>query len=90
MAANFADVGGLSLKNIVRPVRVYRAELGGERATQPAPTLSMPDKPSIAVLPFANMSGEIASLAAVIASASAASFFWLLKYGSPRYQAQSP
>ena len=49
-----------SLKNIARPVRVYRVELGGEGATLPtAPASALPDKPSIAVLPFTNMSGDV-------------------------------
>ena len=59
MAANFIDSGEHSLKNIARPVRVYRIELGEEGATQPAaPASALPTKPSIAVLPFQNMSGE--------------------------------
>ena len=59
MAANFIDSGEHSLKNIARPVRVYRIELGEEGATQPAaPASALPVKPSIAVLPFQNMSGE--------------------------------
>jgi adenylate cyclase len=40
-------------------VRVYRVEFGGESATPPTvPALALPDKPSIAVLPFQNMSGD--------------------------------
>ena len=59
VAANFIDSGEHSLKNIARPVRVYRIELGEEGATQPAaPASALPTKPSIAVLPFQNMSGE--------------------------------
>ena len=59
VAANFIDSGEHSLKNIARPVRVYRIELGEESATQPAtPASALPTKPSIAVLPFQNMSGE--------------------------------
>jgi adenylate cyclase len=53
--AKFADLGEQSLKNIARPIRVYRAVL--ERSAE-APALPLPDKPSIAVLPFANMSGD--------------------------------
>jgi TolB-like protein len=49
------DTGEQQLKNIARPVRVYRVRLNGTRATA-APAL--PDKPSIAVLPFSNMSGD--------------------------------
>jgi adenylate cyclase len=59
VAATFVDSGEHSLKNIARPVRVYRVELGGEGTTQPtAPVSVLPDKPSIAVLPFTNMSGD--------------------------------
>ncbi len=59
VAGNFVDAGEQSLKNIARPVRVYRIELGGEGTTPPiAPASALPDKPSIAVLPFTNMSGD--------------------------------
>ena len=59
VTANFVDSGEHSLKNIARPVRVYRVDLGGEGTTQPAAPASLsPDKPSIAVLPFQNMSGD--------------------------------
>jgi TolB-like protein/Flp pilus assembly protein TadD len=51
----FEDIGERQLKNIARPVRVYRARLNGT-AKEPAPAL--PNKPSIAVLPFNNMSGD--------------------------------
>jgi adenylate cyclase len=51
----YQDVGEQQLKNIARPVRVYRVRLD---AVATAPTLSLPDKPSIAVLPFNNMSGD--------------------------------
>jgi TolB-like protein/class 3 adenylate cyclase len=56
---SFEDLGDQQVKNIARPVRVYRmaTEHCGEAATGPAP-LPLPDKPSIAVLPFANMSGD--------------------------------
>ena len=56
--ANFVDAGDQSLKNIANPVRVYRLELGGEGVSQ-HPELALPDKPSIAVLPFQNMSGDV-------------------------------
>src|SRR5215472_11691377 len=52
----FEDIGEQSLKNISRAVRVFRV-VTGQRPT-PEPTLALPDKPSIAVLPFANMSGD--------------------------------
>jgi len=57
---NFQDFGEQELKNISRPVRVYQL-----RPDTPAPAggtstsgLALPDKPSIAVLPFQNMSGD--------------------------------
>jgi adenylate cyclase len=52
----FEDLGEQTLKNIERPVRVYR--LRSESAADMRPRLSIPDKPSIAVLPFQNMSGD--------------------------------
>jgi len=59
----FADMGQHGVKNITRPVRAYRVEKRGEPRADPADHLSMvplalPDRPSIAVLPFANMSGD--------------------------------
>ena len=53
----FEDAGEQQLKNIAWPVRVYRVRLSGE-AAQSRPALALPDKPSIAVLPFTNMSGD--------------------------------
>ena len=53
----FADVGEQSLKNIARPLRVYRVLLQRPGQTR-GQALPLPDKPSIAVLPFANMSGD--------------------------------
>ena len=53
----FEDRGEQRLKNIAWPVRVYNVRLGGETPTA-VPALSLPDKPSIAVLPFTNMSGD--------------------------------
>lgn len=57
---NFQDFGEQELKNISRPVRVYQL-----RPDTPAPAggtstsgLALPDKPSIAFLPFQNMSGD--------------------------------
>jgi adenylate cyclase len=52
----FEDAGEQQLKNIAKPVRVYRVRTSGSRAT--SPTLALPDKPSIAVLAFQNMSGD--------------------------------
>lgn len=62
----FEDLGDRQLKNIARPIRVYRSlsriagEGGGARSATPGEgvSLSPPDKPSVAVLPFANMSSD--------------------------------
>jgi TolB-like protein len=55
----FEDLGEQQVKNIARPVGVYRVRTAGTDADRPsAPALPLPDKPSIAVLPFANMSGD--------------------------------
>ena len=57
--ANFIDTGEQSLKNIARPVRVYRVQLDKESSISAAKApLSSRDKPSIAVLPFQNLSGD--------------------------------
>ncbi|HKX08422.1 MAG TPA: tetratricopeptide repeat protein [Stellaceae bacterium] len=53
----FEDMGEQQLKNIARPVRVYRVRREGA-ATGETPALALPDKPSIAVLPFQNLSGD--------------------------------
>jgi adenylate cyclase len=52
----FSDKGEIELKNIARPVQVF--VIGGAKQPEPAPVLALPDKPSIAVLPFQNMSGD--------------------------------
>src|SRR5262245_50615197 len=59
LVLNITDLGLQLLNNIAHPVRIYRI------ATQPyltparaKPVLALPDKPSIAVLPFANLSGD--------------------------------
>jgi adenylate cyclase len=56
----FDDLGEQQVKNIARPVRVYRVrDLGAAKSpSPPSAVLPLPDKPSIAVLPFANMSGD--------------------------------
>src|SRR5262245_14757487 len=64
-------LGELALKNIERPIRAFRAEWNAEdwpahsvasqaaaSPKEPRPALTLPDKPSIAVLPFQNMSGD--------------------------------
>src|SRR5438874_1893607 len=63
LSFGFEDLGEQSVKNIARPVRVYRVrENPASPAKGPGPAspqpLPVPDKPSIAVLPFANMSGD--------------------------------
>jgi adenylate cyclase len=57
----FDDLGEQQVKNIARPVRAFAVRVGERAATvSPAekPPLPLPDKPSIAVLPFQNMSGD--------------------------------
>jgi adenylate cyclase len=58
----FVDLGEKALKNIARPVRVYALACDRQAAEpgtiEASPVLSLPDKPSIAVLPFQNMSGD--------------------------------
>jgi adenylate cyclase len=59
----FVDLGEKTLKNITRPVRAYSVKWGRETSKpEPGavgpPRLSLPDRPSIAVLPFQNMSGD--------------------------------
>jgi adenylate cyclase len=62
---DFEDLGEHSVKNITRPVRVYRVPLSEREAAMARPELphqagapELPDRPSIAVLPFDNMSGD--------------------------------
>jgi TolB-like protein len=55
----FEDIGEQQLKNIARPVRAYRVVTAARPAMpQRGSGPPLPDKPSIAVLPFANMSGD--------------------------------
>jgi TolB-like protein/class 3 adenylate cyclase len=54
----FEDLGEQQVKNITRPVRVYRVRDAPAKSPAAPPVLPLPDKPSIAVLPFANMSGD--------------------------------
>src|SRR5690349_4777367 len=53
----FDDHAEHTLKNIAHPVRVYGVRLDGQ-ASPPPPALPLPDKPSIAVLPFENLSED--------------------------------
>jgi adenylate cyclase len=41
----FEDLGEQQVKNISRPVRVFRAQLGTRRPAAATPTLALPDKP---------------------------------------------
>ncbi len=60
------DLGPQTLKNIAEPIRAWRYTPGGHRSAPAQPAsmaghpgaLALPDKPSIAVLPFQNMSGD--------------------------------
>jgi len=56
----FDELGERELKNIARPVRIYRLRMPTESkaASALSAALQLPDKPSIAVLPFLNMSGD--------------------------------
>src|SRR5271163_4818650 len=55
----FEDIGEQELKNIARPVHVFRVTAKGVAQPNEQPlALPLPDKPSIAVLPFTNMSGD--------------------------------
>jgi len=63
----FEDLGEQQVKNIARPVRVYRIPLAETRPLPDPPpqageggvgALPLPDKPSLAVLPFQNMTGD--------------------------------
>jgi adenylate cyclase len=62
----FDDMGLQTLKNIAEPMRAWRMQIGAVSASSLpknvaaglSKPLSLPDKPSIAVLPFQNMSGD--------------------------------
>ena len=53
----FEDAGEFDLKNIAKPVRVFRWT-SGDSGSISETALALPDKPSIAVLPFVNISGD--------------------------------
>jgi adenylate cyclase len=57
---SFIDLGEQQVKNITQPIKAYR--ISGDSPPTATPVLGaslvLPDKPSIAVLPFANMSGD--------------------------------
>src|SRR3954447_7987917 len=58
LGCTFASLGEQHLKNIERPVRAYRMVLGGAARPPERPALPLPDKPSLAVLPFDNLGGD--------------------------------
>jgi TolB-like protein/class 3 adenylate cyclase/Tfp pilus assembly protein PilF len=71
VTAGFDDLGAQTLKNIAEPMRAWRIRIGSEPAPEPANasnparisvppnrSVALPDIPSIAVLPFQNMSGD--------------------------------
>ena len=60
LAVGFADLGEQQVKNIAQPIRAYRITDGTSPTATPVmgSSLPLPNKPSIAVLPFANMSGD--------------------------------
>src|SRR5271170_6742005 len=60
LPVEFIDLGEQQVKNITQPIKAYRIEQDGSATATPlvGSTLPLPDKPSIAVLPFANMSGD--------------------------------
>jgi adenylate cyclase len=62
---NYEDIGEHSVKNISEPIRVYKIQIESEVPLKETETISaqiydleLPDKPSIGVLPFTNMSGD--------------------------------
>jgi adenylate cyclase len=64
LTLGYEYLGEQTVKNIAKPVRVWRVRDGLGAAISlsgrvQAPTLALPDKPSIAVLPFTNMSGDL-------------------------------
>jgi len=59
LGLQFDYLGEQALKNINKPIRVYQVKMGNIFTTSKMEEeLPLPDKPSIAVLPFVNMSGD--------------------------------
>jgi TolB-like protein len=56
LKCGFEDIGEQQLKNISHPVRAFR--VAPAPAVPPRSELALPDRPSVAVLPFQNMSGD--------------------------------
>jgi adenylate cyclase len=57
LPVRFDDLGDQQVKNVAQPIRVYRVQVETP-AVKPVAALPLPDKPSIAVLPFENLSGD--------------------------------
>jgi adenylate cyclase len=57
LPVRFDDLGDQQVKNVAQPIRVYRVQVETP-AGKPVAALPLPDKPSIAVLPFENLSGD--------------------------------
>jgi adenylate cyclase len=57
-SVGFEDLGEQQVKNIDRPVHAWRVRTEAKDDAPRPPALPLPDKPSIAVLPFTNMSGD--------------------------------
>ena len=67
LPVEFTDLGAQTVKNIEEPIRAYEVRAQGVEASSAlgeassladGKPLALPDKPSIAVLPFENMSGD--------------------------------
>jgi TolB-like protein len=54
----FHDMGPQTLKNIAEPMRAWRMQASKQSVAGSSQPLALPDKPSIAILPFTNMSGD--------------------------------
>ncbi len=55
---DYESLGERLVKNIEEPVRAYRVRLDGQEVFSPGPSAETPAKPSLAVLPFSNMSDD--------------------------------
>src|SRR5262249_25971787 len=62
LEANFEDIGSQNIKNMADPVHVYRMHAGTSAKQKPEDAeramLPLPSRPSIAILPFTNMSSD--------------------------------
>jgi TolB-like protein/class 3 adenylate cyclase len=61
----FEDLGERRLKNIARPLRIHVARIAPDIDLESTPALALPDRPSLAVLPFENLGGEALADAAL-------------------------